>query len=112
MINELKVKVLNPRTCRKNIVCESCEITYHKKDYLLFYDLRKLVYFNFLAEDGSIIKICDSCLVGLASWTCAKYDLPYVYIIIKNKKNAKIKVQHEDDKQFTEELIKLLQQKK
>jgi len=112
VINELKVKILNPKTCRKSIVCESCEISYHKKDYLLFFNLRKLVYFNFLAEDGSTMKICDCCLVGLASWTCAKYDLPYVSIIIKNKQNAKINVQHEDDKQFTEELLKLLQQKK
>jgi len=61
-----------------------------------------------LAEDGKQMKICDSCLVSLASMTCAKYDLPYITIIIKGNKNTKqINIDYTEDKLFVTELIKV-----
>jgi len=61
-----------------------------------------------LAEDGKQMKICDSCLVSLASMTCAKYDLPYITIIIKGTKNTKqINIDYTEDKLFETELIKV-----
>ncbi len=61
-----------------------------------------------LAEDGKQIKICDSCLVSLASMTCAKYDLPYISIIIKGEENTKqINIEYSKDPEFEQELIKI-----
>jgi len=61
-----------------------------------------------LAEDGKQMKICDSCLVSLASMTCAKYDLPYITIIIKGtKKTKQINIDYTEDKLFETELIKV-----
>ncbi len=106
--NKFKVTVVNPRTCRKKVCCEGCELSYSKQDYLLFYTVKKLVYFNLLAEDGKQMKICDSCLVSLASMTCAKYDLPYITIIIKGTKNTKqINIDYTEDKSFEDELMKI-----
>ncbi len=108
MKNKLQVTVVNPRSCRKRICCEGCELAYSKQDYLLFFTLRKLVYFNMLAEDGKLMKICDSCLVSLASMTCAKYDLPYITIIIKGTENTKqINIEYSKDPEFEQELIKI-----
>jgi hypothetical protein len=108
MKNKLNVTVVNPKTCRKKICCEGCELSYSKQDYLLFFTVRKLVYFNMLAEDGKQIKICDSCLVSLASMTCAKYDLPYISIIIKGEENTKqINIEYSKDPEFEQELIKI-----
>ncbi len=108
MKNKLQVTVVNPRSCRKRICCEDCELAYSKQDYLLFFTLHKLVYFNMLAEDGKLMKICDSCLVSLASMTCAKYDLPYITIIIKGTENTKqINIDYTKDHEFEKELIKV-----
>jgi hypothetical protein len=61
-----------------------------------------------LAEDGKLMKICDSCLVSLASMTCAKYDLPYITIIIKGTENTKqINIEYSKDPEFEQELIKV-----
>jgi hypothetical protein len=61
-----------------------------------------------LAEDGKLMKICDSCLVSLASMTCAKYDLPYITIIIKGTENTKqINIEYSKDPEFEKELIKV-----
>jgi hypothetical protein len=61
-----------------------------------------------LAEDGKLMKICDSCLVSLASMTCAKYDLPYITIIIKGTENTKqINIEYSKDPEFEQELIKI-----
>ena len=61
-----------------------------------------------IAEDGKQMKICDSCLVSLASMTCAKYDLPYITIIIKGEGNTKqINIEYSGDKSFEEELLKV-----
>ena len=66
-----------------------------------------------IAEDGKQMKICDCCLVGLASMTCAKYDLPYISIIIKGEENTKqINIEYSEDKSFEEELIKVFKQVK
>ena len=108
MRNKFQVTVVNPKTCRKKIRCEGCELAYSKEDYLLFFTVRKLVYFNMIAEDGKQMKICDSCLVGLASMTCAKYDLPYINIIIKGEENTKqINIEYSEDKLFEKELLKV-----
>ena len=108
MKNKLNVTVVNPKTCRKRICCEGCELSYNKEDYLLFFKARKLVYFNMIAEDGKQMKICDSCLVSLASMTCAKYDLPYISIIIKGEENTKqINIEYSGDKSFEQELLKV-----
>ena len=110
---KLNVTVVNPKNCRKRICCEGCELSYSKQDYLLFFTVRKLVYFNMIAEDGKQMKICDCCLVGLASMTCAKYDLPYISIIIKGEENTKqINIQYSEDKLFEEELLKVFKQVK
>ncbi len=108
MRNKFQVTVVNPKTCRKKICCEGCELSYSKEDYSLFFTVRKLVYFNMIAEDGKQMKICDSCLVGLASMTCAKYDLPYITIIIKGEENTKqINIEYTEDKLFEKELMKV-----
>ena len=108
MKNKLNVTVVNPKNCRKRICCEGCELSYSKQDYLLFFTVRKLVYFNMIAEDGKQMKICDCCLVGLASMTCAKYDLPYISIIIKGEENTKqINIEYSEDKLFEQELLKV-----
>ena len=108
MRNKFQVTVVNPKTCRKKVCCEGCELSYNKEDYLLFFNVRKLVYFNTIAEDGKQMKICDSCLVALASMTCAKYDLPYITIIIKGEENTKqINIEYTEDKLFEEELMKV-----
>lgn len=108
MKNKLNVTVVNPKNCRKRICCEGCELSYSKEDYLLFFIVRKLVYFNMIAEDGKQMKICDCCLVALASMTCAKYDLPYISIIIKGEENTKqINIEYSEDKLFETELIKV-----
>jgi hypothetical protein len=61
-----------------------------------------------IAEDEKQMKICDSCLVSLASMTCAKYDLPYITIIIKGEENTKqINIEYTEDKLFKEELMKV-----
>ena len=61
-----------------------------------------------IAEDSKQIKICDCCLVTLASMTCAKYDLPYISIIIKGEENTKqINIEYSEDKFFEEELLKV-----
>lgn len=61
-----------------------------------------------IAEDGKQMKICDSCLVSLASMTCAKYDLPYITIIIKGEENTKqINIEYSGDKSFEQELLKV-----
>jgi hypothetical protein len=61
-----------------------------------------------IAEDGKQMKICDSCLVSLASMTCAKYDLPYISIIIKGEENTKqINIEYSKDPEFEQELIKI-----
>ena len=113
MKNKLNVTVVNPKTCRKRICCEGCEMSYSKEDYLLFFKSRKLVYFNMIAEDSQQIKICDCCLVTLASMTCAKYDLPYISIIIKGEENTKqINIEYRQDKLFEEELLKVFKQVK
>jgi hypothetical protein len=113
MKNKLNVTVVNPKTCRKRICCEGCELSYNKEDYLLFFKARKLVYFNMIAEDSKQIKICDCCLVALASMTCAKYDLPYISIIIKGEENTKqINIEYSEDKLFEEELLKVFKQVK
>jgi hypothetical protein len=113
MKNKLNVTVVNPKTCRKRICCEGCELSYNKEDYLLFFKARKLVYFNMIAEDEKQIKICDCCLVALASMTCAKYDLPYISIIIKGEENTKqINIEYSEDKLFEEELLKVFKQVK
>lgn len=66
-----------------------------------------------IAEDGKQIKICDCCLVGLASMTCAKYDLPYISIIIKGERNTEqINIEYSEDKLFEEELLKVFKQVK
>jgi hypothetical protein len=108
MRNKFQVTVVNPKTCRKKVCCEGCELSYSKEDYLLFFNVRKLVYFNMIAEDGKQMKICDSCLVSLASMTCAKYDLPYISIIIKGEENTKqINIEYSKDPEFEQELIKI-----
>ena len=108
MKNKLNVTVVNPKNCRKRICCEGCELSYSKQDYLLFFTVRKLVYFNMIAEDGKQMKICDCCLVALASMTCAKYDLPYISIIIKGEENTKqINIEYSEDKLFEQELLKV-----
>jgi hypothetical protein len=113
MKNKLNVTVVNPKTCRKRICCEGCELSYNKEDYLLFFKARKLVYFNMIAEDSKQIKICDCCLVALALMTCAKYDLPYISIIIKGEENTKqINIEYSEDKLFEEELLKVFKQVK
>lgn len=66
-----------------------------------------------IAEDSKQIKICDCCLVALASMTCAKYDLPYISIIIKGEENTKqINIEYSEDKLFEEELLKVFKQVK
>lgn len=113
MRNKFQVTVVNPKTCRKKVCCEGCELSYSKEDYLLFFNVRKLVYFNMIAEDSKQIKICDCCLVTLASMTCAKYDLPYISIIIKGEENTKqINIEYSEDKLFEEELLKVFKQVK
>lgn len=113
MRNKFRAIVVDPNTSRKKICCEGCELSYSKEDYLLFFTARKLIYFNMIAEDGKQMKICDGCLVALASMTCAKYDLPYISIIIKGEENTKqINIEYRQDKLFEEELLKVFKQVK
>ena len=108
MRNKFRVIIVDPNTSRKKICCEGCELSYSKEDYLLFFTARKLIYFNMIAEDGKQMKICDGCLVALASMTCAKYDLPYITIVIKSEQNTKqINIDYSGDKYFEEELLKV-----
>ena len=80
----LSAKVLNPSVCRSGVACKGCGISYSNKHYQLFFDVRKIVYLSLNEKNGRKIRICNSCLLSLASMACLKYDLSSVNIVINN----------------------------
>lgn len=86
---ELKVEIINPSTCSKITRCKCCGIDYDKEGYLLFYKMKKIVYFFLSLADNSKIKICDDCLINLGSLICVKNSYEMVTIHVKSNNEIK-----------------------
>jgi len=86
---ELKVQIINPSTCSKITRCKCCGIDYDKEGYLLFFKMKKIVYFLLSLADHSKIKICDDCLISLGSLICLKNNYNDVTIHVKSDNETK-----------------------
>ena len=80
----LFAEVLRPftkKTLDKILVCETCNISYNRKDYKILYDNRKIAYFHFfMKKEEEPKKLCHHCFTKVLMRICKDSGLPEIKV--------------------------------